>query len=247
MSFVTSSCLCRTKLKRAPTPVQIVPRYGYSVHGVTHGLVLTLLTGLAVGTYLQCLYSSPGRVPKGWEPDAEQQGGTAVLQVKRRGGGRRFCKKCAAYKPPRAHHCRRCGCCVLRMDHHCAWVDSCIGHGNYRAFLLMCGYLAAACLHALGLLLSMDAHLVQVGGWWWVGGAGAGEQGRAVGRAAARQRCRLLTAPTCPAACDHCRWRWAGTTAASCWWRRAARRRQRRQAAPPAARGGRRARSGCTR
>lgn len=153
-----------------------------------------------------------GRVPPGWQPDAEQQ---AVQQVKRRGGAR-YCKKCVAYKPPRTHHCRRCGHCVLRMDHHCAWVNNCIGklpglgrylvccssrphriegsavacefcwgsggppavhpqqpgtprpatlhagHGNYRAFLLMCIFLAAACLHALALVLKMDAHLVSV-------------------------------------------------------------------------------------
>jgi hypothetical protein len=43
-------------------------------------------------------------------------------------------------------------------------VNNCIGHGNYRAFLLMCAYLAAACLHALGLLLQLDAHLAQAGG-----------------------------------------------------------------------------------
>jgi ribosomal protein L40E len=36
-------------------------------------------------------------------------------------GGMRFCQKCQCYKPPRAHHCRVCGRCVLRMDHHCPW------------------------------------------------------------------------------------------------------------------------------
>lgn len=43
-----------------------------------------------------------------------------------------------------------------------AWTNNCVGHGNYRAFLLMCIYLAAACLHALALVLQMNAYLVSV-------------------------------------------------------------------------------------
>ncbi|KAI3424124.1 hypothetical protein D9Q98_009485 [Chlorella vulgaris] len=144
----------------------VVPHLGYSVHGASHLLLLTALTGLAAATYLQCVYCDPGKVPADWQPDIEQQTAAGVLQVKRRGGGNRFCKKCRAFKPPRTHHCRRCGHCVRRMDHHCVWVNNCIGHGNYRAFLLMCCYLAAACLHALGLLLQLDAHLVQVALGW---------------------------------------------------------------------------------
>lgn len=31
------------------------------------------------------------------------------------GGDLRYCKKCSLYKPPRAHHCRVCNRCVLRM------------------------------------------------------------------------------------------------------------------------------------
>ena len=31
------------------------------------------------------------------------------------GGEARYCQKCRAYKPPRAHHCRVCQRCVLRM------------------------------------------------------------------------------------------------------------------------------------
>lgn len=37
------------------------------------------------------------------------------------GGEARFCSKCGRHKPPRAHHCRLCKRCVLRMDHHCPW------------------------------------------------------------------------------------------------------------------------------
>jgi len=48
----------------------------------------------------------------------------------------KFCRKCWAPKPERAHHCGSCGRCVLKMDHHCVWMASkCIGHRTYPAFL----------------------------------------------------------------------------------------------------------------
>ena len=31
------------------------------------------------------------------------------------GGDLRYCQKCSHYKPPRAHHCRVCKRCILRM------------------------------------------------------------------------------------------------------------------------------------
>ena len=38
------------------------------------------------------------------------------------------------YKPPRCHHCSRCERCYLKMDHHCLFLDSCIGFHNYKFF-----------------------------------------------------------------------------------------------------------------
>ncbi|KAK4238497.1 Palmitoyltransferase pfa3 [Achaetomium macrosporum] len=55
-------------------------------------------------------------------------------------GELRFCKKCQARKPDRAHHCSTCRRCVLKMDHHCPWLATCVGLRNHKAFLLFLIY-----------------------------------------------------------------------------------------------------------
>ncbi|KAK3694931.1 palmitoyltransferase pfa4-like protein [Podospora appendiculata] len=47
----------------------------------------------------------------------------------------RWCKKCSAPKPPRAHHCRHCGRCIPRMDHHCPWTSNCVSMQTFPHFL----------------------------------------------------------------------------------------------------------------
>eukprot|EP00985_Skeletonema_marinoi_P018164 scaffold10072_cov112-Skeletonema_marinoi.AAC.5 len=46
--------------------------------------------------------------------------------------GRRMCRRCQAFKPPRAHHCSICNRCIIKMDHHCPWVNNCVGIGNHN-------------------------------------------------------------------------------------------------------------------
>lgn len=48
------------------------------------------------------------------------------------------CEKCLGketWKPIRAHHCAACGFCVFKMDHHCPWINNCVGHRNMKYFL----------------------------------------------------------------------------------------------------------------
>jgi hypothetical protein len=53
-----------------------------------------------------------------------------------------ICRECHLPFPPTAYHCKICGKCVLRYDHHCAVVGACIGDKNFKAFILSFFYIA---------------------------------------------------------------------------------------------------------
>mmetsp|Transcript_130412 Transcript_130412/g.260179 ORF Transcript_130412/g.260179 Transcript_130412/m.260179 type:complete len:356 (+) Transcript_130412:54-1121(+) len=80
----------------------------------------------------------------------------------KRNGGYRSCKWCMKYKPDRTHHCRVCKRCILKMDHHCPWLNNCIGLRNYRFFILTLLYSCVTMVVATsglpdGIFLASDA------------------------------------------------------------------------------------------
>lgn len=44
------------------------------------------------------------------------------------------CRTCQQLKPARSKHCNICQTCIFVADHHCIWVNNCIGQGNYLYF-----------------------------------------------------------------------------------------------------------------
>ncbi|KAF5300196.1 hypothetical protein FQA39_LY11230 [Lamprigera yunnana] len=63
------------------------------------------------------------------------------------GGAVRYCEECRIIKPDRAHHCSVCGECVLKMDHHCPWVNNCVCFTNYKFFILFLAYSLIYCIY----------------------------------------------------------------------------------------------------
>ena len=59
------------------------------------------------------------------------------------------CFQCYVVRPPRGHHCSFCKGCVMKMDHHCPWVNNCIGQFTQKFFILFCFYSFFACIEVL--------------------------------------------------------------------------------------------------
>jgi hypothetical protein len=69
-----------------------------------------------------------------------------------------ICPTCRVQKPARSKHCRVCNLEVTRFDHHCIWINQCVGLGNIKEFLLFLLFNNMMCLYGgyLGVGILMD-------------------------------------------------------------------------------------------
>jgi len=132
---------------------------GYAIIACFWVLVLLML----IAYYMVCTVS-PGR-PKDIFGIIDTEND---VPMRINGNDIKMCHKCKSYKPDRCHHCSDCEQCTLKMDHHCPWVNNCVGFRNYKFFYLFLFYSASSCIYSIGLLAYYISQDTDYGPWHYV-------------------------------------------------------------------------------
>lgn len=120
--------------------------------GSLNALIFSCLYFLCLLSFFSCVLMDPGHVPASYIPDVEENRRSDEGPDKNVSQSRQ-CDKCSMYKPPRAHHCRVCRRCVLKMDHHCPWTNNCVGYRNYKAFFILVLYATIGSIYSTVIII----------------------------------------------------------------------------------------------
>lgn len=121
---------------------------------------------MIVGTsYITASAKNPGIL----QPDPQKDGFT-FLDLLGKFNPTELCPDCLIIRTPRSRHCAICNVCVERFDHHCPWINNCVGvnnHGPFLVFLLstwlLCLLVMAFSIHIMVLGASEQLEMMPLG------------------------------------------------------------------------------------
>lgn len=91
--------------------------------------------------------------------------GDTLLSLYEKHEARYICADCCLVRPHRSRHCQFCNRCVEKFDHHCPWVNNCIGARNLGWFLAFVGVTELMLLESLGInAMAVQVDLMAIAG-----------------------------------------------------------------------------------
>nr|XP_030142664.3 palmitoyltransferase ZDHHC12 [Taeniopygia guttata] len=100
-------------------------------------LIFVLLVLCSILLYFKVSLMDPGFVkPEEEVKEGEDKGQGVVIPLIPGDIKLRRCGYCLVKQPMRAKHCRLCQHCVRRYDHHCPWLENCVGERNHPLFIV---------------------------------------------------------------------------------------------------------------
>ncbi|XP_063802883.1 palmitoyltransferase ZDHHC3-like isoform X2 [Pseudophryne corroboree] len=100
-----------------------------------HAVGFNLIVFMLLACHTRAVFSDPGMVPLPETAIDFSDLRSTPRKSDRSNEDWTVCNRCETYRPPRAHHCRICHRCIRRMDHHCPWINNCVGELNQKYFI----------------------------------------------------------------------------------------------------------------
>jgi len=131
-----------------------------SLWGAFHAVAFNSVVLLLMMSHMRAVFSDPGIVPLPQSKLDFSEFHTVKSFLQETGMQKEkakdeytICARCESYRPPRAHHCRVCQRCIRRMDHHCPWINNCVGEWNQKYFLQFLFYVGLLSTYAVVLVI----------------------------------------------------------------------------------------------